>query len=79
MEIMALQCNIDAKGKAIRLVNGVVAVGVGALIGSLTWSSGWGGLWWWIAAAMVAGGAFMIFEGWAGWCVLRAMGFKTKV
>ena len=27
---------------------------------------------------MVAG-ALMIFEGAAGWCVVRALGFKTKI
>jgi len=25
------------------------------------------------------GGAFMIFEGVNGWCVVRAMGFKTPI
>lgn len=30
-----------------------------------------------IAAA--GGGAFMLFEGLAGWCAVRAMGFRTPV
>jgi len=29
--------------------------------------------------AAVVGGAFMIFEGVNGWCVVRAMGFKTPI
>jgi len=28
--------------------------------------------------AMVAGGAFAIFEAKAGWCVVRALGFRTR-
>jgi hypothetical protein len=29
--------------------------------------------------AALVGGAFMIFEGVNGWCVVRAMGFKTPI
>ena len=25
------------------------------------------------------GGAFAIFEGWSGWCAIRAMGFRTPL
>jgi hypothetical protein len=28
---------------------------------------------------LTAAGAFGVFEGWAGWCVVRAMGFKTRI
>jgi hypothetical protein len=34
---------------------------------------------WWGALASVAGGSFAIWEARAGWCVVRAMGFKTPV
>jgi hypothetical protein len=33
----------------------------------------------WAALAAFAGGAFMVFEGVKGWCVMRAMGFKTPM
>jgi hypothetical protein len=36
-------------------------------------------LWWYPFGAIVFGGAFTIFEARAGWCVVRAMGFKTPL
>jgi hypothetical protein len=36
-------------------------------------------LWWYPVAAITFGGAFAIFEARAGWCVIRAMGFKTPI
>ena len=76
---MALTCNLDAKGKAVRLVSGVVMtlLGIGLVIG-WAWPEGtWKA--WGVAAGVVAFGAFQIFEGWAGWCIVRAMGFKTPI
>ena len=32
-----------------------------------------------VAIALLGSGAFMTFEGWSGWCVVRAMGFKTPL
>ncbi len=38
------------------------------------------GAWpWVVTVACLAGGAFGVFEARAGWCVVRAMGFKTPV
>ena len=76
---MALQCNIDAKGKAIRLVYGVVFVVVGIVLIFL-WARPTGGwLPWTVSLLVLIGGAFAIFESRAGWCVVRAMGFKTPI
>lgn len=75
-----MQCNIDAKGKAVRLVSGIVTVVAALVLGGLGLASVVEGMWVWIvAAAALAGGAFQIFEGWCSWCVLRAMGFRTPV
>ena len=72
-----MQCNIDAKGKAIRLVTGVLtlvgAAALAVLIPVLGLSAGW----WAAVAGGLAGGGFAVFEARAGWCALRAMGFKT--
>jgi len=72
-----MQCNIDAKGKAARLVSGlnhrrsrVGRAGLGAgrrvdrRVGLV------------VAAALLAIGGFQVFEGWAGWCVMRADGVQ---
>ena len=79
MKEAAVQCNIDSRGKAARLIYGivVVAIGLGLL---LFWALRGGGiLGWVISVACVAMGAFSIFEARAGWCVIRAMGFKTPM
>ncbi len=34
---------------------------------------------WLAVAGSIAGGSFSIWESRAGWCVVRAMGFKTPV
>jgi hypothetical protein len=72
-------CNIDGKGRVVRLIGGLVAVATGCL-GFLAWAEPTGdrgatGL----CVACIAVGAFMIFEARASWCVVRALGFKTRV
>jgi hypothetical protein len=32
-----------------------------------------------VLVASIIGGSFAIFEARAGWCVVRAMGFKTRI
>ena len=39
----------------------------------------WPGWLWVLGLLMLAGGAFQVFEARAGWCVLRAMGVRTKI
>jgi hypothetical protein len=75
-----MQCNINARGKAVRLISGIVVTLLGLIllvmmIGGLFA----GGAMWALTAVVLAAGLFQIYEGWAGWCVLRAMGFKTPV
>ena len=78
---MTLACNIDAKGKAIRLYGGLLAILAG-LIGyfvvdqgvlPIPETLGHAGV-----ALVLLSGAFSIFEARSGWCVVRAMGFKTR-
>ena len=76
---MALQCNIDSRGRAGRLIKGLVLLAAGVAM-LLLWALPGGSAWAWVATAVVlAGGAFAVFEAWAGWCVVRAMGFKTRI
>ena len=81
LKFMARECNIDAKGKFVRLVGGSISlvVGIAALllivfgilpeniftIGSVV--------------GMFAGGALGIYEGRSGWCIARAMGIRTPI
>ena len=75
-----MQCNIDARGKAARLIVGVVmlllaaACAIGALAGVI---SGQVGII--LSAPLAAFGFLGVFEGWKGWCALRALGFRTPL
>ena len=81
MNAMARECNIDARGKFVRLVGGSVSVfaGIVALllivVGILPeniFSIG-------SVVGMFAGGALGIYEGKSGWCIARAMGIRTPI
>lgn len=77
---MAFECNIDARGKAVRLKLGIRLIIISIILAALTFfqiiptSLGWV-----LAGGSFAGGAFTIWESRMGWCVVRAMGFKTKI
>ncbi|NDF33391.1 MAG: hypothetical protein EB157_02375 [Euryarchaeota archaeon] len=76
---MALECNIDARGKAVRLRLGIIGVlsSLGLAAACLLISAP--DLAWIVPAGAFIGGAFAIFEGRSGWCVVRALGFRTPI
>jgi hypothetical protein len=76
---MGLQCNIDAKGKRVRLINGIILLILAlAVAGFWAWPThlifAWG-----VAIFLFISGSFVVFEARAGWCALRAMGIRTKI
>lgn len=76
---MALTCNIDRRGRTVRLVIGAFLETVGILLGVL-WYLSWTPAWTiYPAAAIWASALFVIFEALAGWCAVRAMGFRTPI
>jgi hypothetical protein len=77
--MMPLQCNIDAKGKVVRLIWGVLLLIGGALLLVLWPLRDGGAVAWTVSIVVMLGGAFAIFESRAGWCVVRALGFKTRI
>ncbi len=76
---MVLECNIDARGKAVRLRLGLMGVlsSLGLAAACLLISAP--NLVWIVPAGAFIGGAFAIFEGRTGWCVVRALGFWTPI
>ncbi len=76
---MVLECNIDARGKAVRLRLGLMGVlsSLGLAAACLLISAP--NLAWIVPAGAFIGGAFAIFEGRTGWCVVRALGFRTPI
>ncbi len=77
---MVFECNIDARGKAARLRLGIIAVFGGALLGATTilgiLPTTLGYI---MTGGSIAGGLFAMWEARKGWCIIRAMGFKTKI
>ncbi|MDP6869181.1 MAG: hypothetical protein QGI21_00200 [Candidatus Poseidoniaceae archaeon] len=75
-----MQCNIDARGQAVRMKLGIIGVTIGLIIALI---------WWldiinlpyleFVSLAALIGGGFTIFEAKTAWCVIRAMGFKTRI
>jgi hypothetical protein len=77
--MMPLQCNIDAKGKAARLIWGTLILVCGVIL-LVLWPLRHGGvIAWSVSIAVILAGGFAIFESRAGWCVVRAMGVKTPI
>ncbi|MDG1546410.1 MAG: hypothetical protein P8Q55_03370 [Candidatus Poseidoniaceae archaeon] len=75
-----MQCNIGAKGKAVRMKMGIIAMVFALFLTILVLTEILAStLWGYPIAAIAFGGAFAIFEARAGWCVIRAMGFKTPL
>jgi hypothetical protein len=74
-----LNCNIDRAGRWARGISGLLFLCIAALV--LLRGLGFGGdaLRWTVGLAAAALGAFQIFEALVGWCVTRAMGFKTPM
>jgi membrane-bound ClpP family serine protease len=76
---MPFTCNIDAKGKRYRFVQGVILTLIGLIL-IILWAFRAGdALSWATSLACLLIGLFCIFEARAGWCALRAMGIKTKL
>jgi hypothetical protein len=76
---MTMRCNLDAKGRAVRLVAGVLMVLIAALLGVLIVVGSLAGSWWWVASFLGGVGSFVVFEARSGWCVVRAIGFRTWI
>ncbi len=77
---MALECNIGARGKAVRMKLGIRLVILSLILAALTYFGFIPTTLGWLATmASFGGGAFTIWESRMGWCVIRAMGFRTKI
>lgn len=76
---MALVCNIDARGREHRYRVGRILLGSGALVagGGSYWIPG--KLPWLLGGALLVAGLFTLFEARSGWCLARALGFKTRL
>jgi len=73
-------CNIDAKGRRFRLMSGIACLIIGLATAAMAI------IFQYMTAPLVFTGVtvalcggFQIFEGLKGWCVLRAMGIKTRL
>ena len=75
-----MECNIGEKGKAARLKLGIIAVLGGLILAGIILTGILEGTFWWLGVAGgIFGGAFSIWEARAGWCIVRALGFKTPL
>ena len=73
-----MKCNIDAKGRAVRKVTGLLCCVLSIVLMTLAFILS--GAFWPLFAAglsLLAAGLFQIYESRRGWCALRAAGIKT--
>ena len=79
--LMPRECNIDARGKFIRLVGGSFSLFLGITAAGLLMLDVVPSNWFTISSTigLFAGGALGIYEGRSGWCVARAMGIWTPI
>jgi len=73
-------CNIDSRGRRFRIFSGVACSAAALVVGAIIYFQvglfSWPGA---VAVCLLAGGFFQIFEGMKGWCVMRAVGIKTRI
>ena len=62
--------NMGRTGRIVRAVYGVILICAGLALSRYSL---------WICLALVAAGAFGLFEAVRGWCIMRACGIKTKL
>jgi hypothetical protein len=74
-----MQCNIDKRGQMLRTTMGAITALIGAGLLAARFAFDVAAVPTWAGIAALVGGAFMMFEGVNGWCVVRAMGFKTPI
>ncbi len=74
-----MQCNIDAKGRAVRRNGGIICCTAGIISLALAMWSPYRVAFLITGAFLILAGMFQLFEASKGWCALRAMGIKTPI
>jgi len=78
---MSRECNIDARGKFVRLLGGSISLFIGIIAAGLLMIDLIPSNWFTVSSTigLFAGGILGIYEGRSGWCVARAMGIWTPI
>ena len=74
-----MQCNIDARGRAVRRKGGILCLVLGMVLFGAAFSGVPRGPFLGIGTFLILAGLFQLYESRKGWCALRAMGVKTPV
>jgi len=76
---LSMQCNIDKRGRLVRLWIGIFSILCGIGLIAATVIAAWATWFYLLAALMIAAGGFALFEASKKWCAVRAMGFRTPI
>ena len=74
-----MTCNIDAKGKLVRFIYGIVFLLAGFVLMIFWAMSAQTIVAWAVSILLMLIGALAVFAARSGWCIVRAMGFKTPI
>jgi len=73
-------CNLNAKGKAKRLVGGFITLAAALVLAALLLVGVIEPAWvWYVVVGAACGAAFQLYEGWSGWCAIYAVMGKSEV
>jgi uncharacterized membrane protein HdeD (DUF308 family) len=77
--MVKLTCNIDRAGRWARGISGLLSLCIAAIV--LCRGAGVGGevVRWTVGVVAFVLGVFQIFEALTGWCITRALGFRTPM
>ncbi len=71
--------NIDARGRLMRAGSGLLLAALGVWVALHPLHVGGPALRWTLVVLGLAVGGFQLFEAACGWCVLRALGIRTRI
>ena len=74
-----LTCNIDRGGRWARGLCGLAFLAIAAIVLLRGLGIGGAAVRWTVGIVAALLGAFQVFEALAGWCITRALGFKTPM
>lgn len=70
--------NIDRKGRIARAMTGVICLILSGVVAAYGWNEG-PMIRWTVSGILAVAGLFQLYEAWKGWCVMRALGYRTPM
>lgn len=70
--------NLDGRSRLFRLIGAAMCLAAAVAVG-VSGSAPFGPWRWTLVGALALLGGLQLFSAWTGWCVMRALGFRTPL